>query len=208
MSHDQRRFWHRIVTNTHYFVCHISRAINLKFYYLFEIYPCNKTNHINFMLQKQFVLFKAGENCIVVIRFNSLINPICVGARPIIRVEVMQFIWTLPNITRCIPPSVFVINFPYIQGVDTQVGSGALESLINCHQADIYFPITNSIGWETCYLNLDWEMISIAHNTQCHYHARRRHTVWQSYKKTRHRLSIMKRSEEKYENNGRRRGTG
>ena len=111
--------WHRIVTNNHYFVCHISRAINLIYYYWFEIYPCNKTYHINFMLQKQFMLFKAGENCIVVIRFNSLINPICVGARPIIRVEVMQFIWTLPNITRCIPPSVFVINFPYIQGVDT-----------------------------------------------------------------------------------------
>ena len=155
--------WHRIVTNTHYFVCHISRAINLIYYYWFEMYPCNKTYHINFMLQIQFVLCKAGENCIVVIRFNSLINPICVGARPIIRVEVMQFIWTLPNITRCIPPSVFVINFPYIQGVDTQVGSGALESLINCHQADIYFPITNSIGWETCYLNLDLEMISTQH---------------------------------------------
>ena len=90
------------------------------------------------------------------------------GARPVIRVEVMQFIRTLPNITRCIPPSVFVINFPYIQGIaigtDTQVESGALESLIKCHQADIYFPITNSIGWETYYLDL--EIITIAHNTQ------------------------------------------
>ena len=81
VSRDRGKFGdirQRIVTNNHYFVCHISGAINLIYYYWFEMYSRNKNYKVKFMLQKQFVC-KAGENCIVVIRFNSLINPICVG---------------------------------------------------------------------------------------------------------------------------------
>ena len=57
------------------------------------MYPCNKNLSYKLYAPKTICVCKAGENCIVVIRFNSLINPICaVGAGPIIRAEVMQLI--------------------------------------------------------------------------------------------------------------------
>ena len=125
------------------------------------------------MLQKQFVCARQGKlHCCHQIQLSDH-NPICGGGQACHQGRGNAIYPALPNITRCIPRSVFVINFPYIQGIptraDTQVGFGALESLIKCHQADIYFPITNSIGWETCYLDCiglgDW-IITIAHNTQ------------------------------------------
>ena len=48
----------------------------------------------------------------------------------------------------------------------TQVWTKLLKSLINCHLDDIYFPITNSIMWETYNLDLDLEIITVAYNTQ------------------------------------------
>ena len=118
VSRDQGKFGdirQRIVTNNHYFVCHISRAINLIYYYWFEMYSRNKNYKVKFMLKNNLC---ARQGKIALLSLDSTLWSIqsVLGARPIIRVEVMQFIWTLPNITRCIPPSVFVINFPYIQG--------------------------------------------------------------------------------------------
>ena len=58
VSHDRGKFRDiRIVTNNHYFVCHISAAINLIYYYWFEMYQRNK----NLYAPKTICVCEAGK---------------------------------------------------------------------------------------------------------------------------------------------------